>query len=307
MGKELVKEKPENNRSDSKACFVEDDSWEERLAKEGVAIHCAEHSTSVHSHDFIEIVYFTSGVGTHYVGGKIYEVSSGCVCVMNNNVRHYYGADSDYCDKLAVKNLVFYPKLLGCSFDNFLYEFSIKKVGLSEDQAINNAFLHSLKDPDREIEQYFALIEKELKMKKTNYQQIVKCLVETIILLLVSGRGIINEEGRYNRSYLKIEESINYLNEHIQNLPTMLEVAKRYGLSPEYYSKLFRNFTGKSYIQFVQEMKCNEACRLLVETDYTNETIATMSGFRSLKHFYQQFKKCKGITPREYMKLKNSN
>ena len=82
----------------------------------------------------------------------------------------------------------------------------------------------------------------------------------------------------------------------------MKVIARQFGFSPEYYSKLFREFTGKTYVEFVQEMKCNEAVRLLLETDYTNEVIAEMSGFSSLKHFYQQFKKTKGITPREYVK-----
>ncbi len=302
MGNEHIQTKTEKFKNNTMTSLGEDKTWEERLLQDGVAIHRAEHSTTIHSHDFIELVYFTSGVGTHYVGGKIYEVSSGCACVMNNKVRHYYGADNSCCEKLAVKNLVFYPEFLDCACDNFFSEFMEKKVTWSDRQVEDNDFFHLSRDPDREIEQYLALIEKELIMKKENYRQIVKCLVEAVLLHLMSGRDSLNAERRFNRSYLKIEESIHYLNKNVDNTPTMSEVAKKYGLSAEYYSKLFRDFTGKSYVQFVQEMKCNEACRLLLETDYTNETIAEMSGFRSIKHFYQQFKKCKGITPREYVK-----
>ena len=269
---------------------------------EKVAVNYSDQNTSVHMHDFIEIVYFTSGVGTHYIDGKMYNVSPGCVCVMNNNVKHYYGVDGAYCKKLAVKNIIFSPEFLGCGSDNFLSEYIDKKLGIKLGEKNQVSFYHLLNDPDKEIEKCFSMIEKEMKMKKDNYLQVVRSLVEVILLLLVSERESRIEGRRYNKSYMRIEESIEFLNKNIKNVPSMKKIAKEYGFSAEYYSKLFREFTGKSYIQFVQEMKCDEACRLLLETDYTNEAIAELSGFSSLKHFYQQFKKCKGITPREYIK-----
>ena len=269
---------------------------------EKVALAYSEQNTSVHMHDFIEIVYFSHGVGKHYIGGKMYSVSPGCVCVMNNNVKHYYGVETLYCKNLGVKNLIFYPDFLDCGSDNFLSEFAMKKLGRDFGENENVAFFHLLSDPDREIEKCFSLIEKELTMKKENYIQIVRCLVESILLLLMGKRESPIEGKAFNKNFIKIEESIGFLNENIKTIPAMKDIAKKYGFSSEYYSKLFRKFTGKSYVQFVLEMKCNEACRLLLETDYTNEIICELSGFSSLKHFYQQFKQCKGVTPREYIK-----
>ncbi len=269
---------------------------------EKVAFTYSEQNTSIHMHDFIEIVYFSHGVGTHYIGGKMYNVSPGCVCVMNNNVKHYYGVEPSYCKNLGVKNLIFYPEFLDCGSDNFLSEFARRKLGRDFEEREDVTFFHLMCDPDREIDKCFSLIEKELTMKKENYLQIVRCLVESVLLLLMSNRESHIEGKIFNKSFIKIEESIGYLNENIREIPDMKNIAKIYGFSPEYYSKLFRKFTGKSYAQFVLEMKCNEACRLLLETDYTNEIICELSGFSSLKHFYQQFKHCKGVTPREYIK-----
>ncbi len=270
--------------------------------EEKIAVGYSEEDTSIHMHDFIEIVYFTSGVGTHYIGGKMYHVSPGCVCVMNNNVEHYYGVDASYGKSLAVKNIIFYPQFLNCGSDNFLSEFMTRKLGRNLKEKEHVDFFHLLSDPDREIEKCFSMIEKELAMKKEHHLSIVQCLVEAILLLLISGRERRIEGKKYNKSYIRIEESIKFLNKNIKTVPVMKDIAREYGFSAEYYSKMFRDFTGKSYGQFVQEMKCNEACRLLLETDYTNEAIAELSGFSSLKHFYQQFKHCKGVTPREYIK-----
>lgn len=269
---------------------------------EKIAIAFSEQDTSVHMHDFIEIVYFTSGVGTHYVDGKMYSVCPGSVCVMDSNVKHHYYVDRAYCNTLAVKNIIFYREFLGCSSEKFLYEFA-QKYGLSLG-AINEhtRFVHILLDQERELDKCMLLIEKEMKMKQDNYLQVVRSLVEAMLLILISGRGTQISGRKYNKNYLTIEASIEFLNENVQNVPAMKDVAKKYGFSSEYYSKLFREFTGKSYVEFVQEMKCNEAARLLINTDYTNEVIANLSGFSSLKHFYKQFKLCKGVSPREYVK-----
>ena len=268
--------------------------------QEKVAISYSEENTSVHMHDFIEIVYFSHGVGTHYVGGKQYSVFPGCVCVMNNDVKHYYGVEKSYCENIGVKNLIFYPEFLGCSSENFLSEFIQKKLGKSIESRV--PFFQLSSDPNKEIEQYFLLIEKEMAMKKDNYLPIVRCLTEAILLLLVSERENHIKGKKFNKSYIRIEESIEFMNMNIKEIPTMKDMAKMYGFSPEYYSKLFREFTGKSYAQFAQEIKCNEAGRLLLETDCTNEMISEMCGYSSPKHFYEQFKKCKGVTPKGYIK-----
>lgn len=268
--------------------------------EEKVAISYSTENTSVHMHDFIEIVYFSHGVGTHYVGGKQYSVFPGCVCVMNNDVKHYYGVEKAYCENIGVKNIIFYPEFLGCSSENFLSEFIQKKLGKSMEYKV--PFYQASSDPNKEIEQYFLLIEKEMEKKKDNYLPIVRCLVEAILLLLVSERENHIKGKKFNKSYLRIEESIEFMNMNIKDIPTMKEMARRYGFSSEYYSKLFREFTGKSYAQLVQEIKCNEAGRLLLETDCTNEMISEMCGYSSPKHFYEQFKKCKGVTPKGYIK-----
>ena len=268
--------------------------------KEKVAIFYSEKNTSVHMHDFIEIVYFCHGVGTHYVGGKQYSVFPGCVCVMNNDVKHYYGVEKAYCENIGVKNLIFYPEFLGYSSENFLSEFIQNKLGKGREDKVS--FFQVSSNPNREIEQYFMLIEKEMQMKRDNYLPIVRCLTEAILLLLVSNRENHIKGKKFNKSYLRIEESIEFMNLNIKDIPNMKDMAKMYGFSPEYYSKLFREFTGKSYAQFVQEIKCNEAARLLLETDCTNEVISEMCGYSSPKHFYEQFKKCKGVTPKGYIK-----
>lgn len=277
-------------------------SWRTEIQKEKVAIHSAGHNTFIHCHDFVEIVYFKEGIGTHYVDGKKYNVSRGCVCIMEPNVKHYYSANEEYCEKLIVKNLIFYPEFLNLSSKDFLFEFASTKTGMRASQNKAMRFVHVSHDPNMGIERLLDLIENELYMKKDNYYFIVGCLIEAILLFLISDRDKWIAGKKHNKNYSIIETSISYLNENIQNTPTIREMAKKVGFSQEYYSKLFRDFTGKSYVQFVHEMKCNEACRLLEETAFTNETIAQLVGYSSQKQFYQQFKKILNITPSEYKK-----
>lgn len=265
---------------------------------EKVTIWNSKEDTSVHMHDFVEIVYFSHGVGTHYLGDRMYHVFPGCVCVINVNEKHYYSAERSYCDNLEVRNLIFYPEFLGCNSDNFLSEFARKKLGKELGDSVT--YFQLMNDQDKEIEKCYNLIEKELEMKKENYLEVIKCLMETILLLLISERGNSVESKKVSKSFLKIDASMEFMGQDVKNIPLMKDIAKTYGFTPEYYSKLFREYTGKSYAQFALELKCNAAERLLLETDYTNDVIAEMCGFSTSKIFYRKFKEEKGLTPKAY-------
>lgn len=269
---------------------------------EQIALVTSSQNTSVHMHDFIEIVYFTHGEGHHYIAGQQYDIFSGCVCIINRNVKHYYSSLPNVTEGIKVKNLIFYPAFIGYDADNFLDVFMEKRLGIPANGNEGKPYVQMMCDPNGEIEQCFKMIERELCEKRDNYLLVVRCLLETLLILLVSQREPLVEGKKHNKRYAKIEESIEYLNQNICNTPSMKDVAKKYGFSSEYYSKLFREFTGKNYTEFVQQMKCNEVVRLLLVTDYTNERISEMCGFSSVKYFHQQFKRFYGMTPRAYVK-----
>jgi AraC-like DNA-binding protein len=73
------------------------------------------------------------------------------------------------------------------------------------------------------------------------------------------------------------------------------EVAAIANLSTEAFCKYFKTRTRKTYISFLNEIRINNACKLLTEADIGYET-----GFSNLSNFNRIFKKIKKVSPSHY-------
>lgn len=78
------------------------------------------------------------------------------------------------------------------------------------------------------------------------------------------------------------------------------EMAKLAHMAPASFSRLFLRTTGKTFTQFVNEVRLGHACRLLRESDDTVADIAFASGFNNLAHFNRQFRHYHNCSPRRY-------
>lgn len=64
--------------------------------------------------------------------------------------------------------------------------------------------------------------------------------------------------------------------------------------------RLFKQYTGKTIINYFKDVKFNYACSLLETTNFTVLEICNRIGFSSLSHFTREFEKKYGITPAKY-------
>lgn len=81
----------------------------------------------------------------------------------------------------------------------------------------------------------------------------------------------------------------------------LLEVAQKLEISSHELSKLLNNNLGKSFTDWVNEYRIEEAKQLLQNNSlYTIEAIGNQSGFNSKSAFYKAFKKLLGTTPAKY-------
>lgn len=83
----------------------------------------------------------------------------------------------------------------------------------------------------------------------------------------------------------------------------LAEAAGHAGLSPAYFSHIFRKTTGTSFIRFVQARRVAEARKLLTETQDSITDIGYGCGFDSLTHFNRVFRSFERHSPRQYRQL----
>lgn len=77
-------------------------------------------------------------------------------------------------------------------------------------------------------------------------------------------------------------------------------LAQQVGFSPYHFARLFRESTGKSPHQFVQQRRIERAKQLLKETDVPLAHVALESGFANQSHLTRVFKRHLNLTPRAY-------
>ena len=98
----------------------------------------------------------------------------------------------------------------------------------------------------------------------------------------------------------KIRTAILYIQQHYFEAITLEDLANEANYSIYHFSRLFKDTTGWTPIQYVSQYRINKAKRLLLATDLTVESIITKCGFNNFSYFYRTFKKIYGMSPQEY-------
>lgn len=87
---------------------------------------------------------------------------------------------------------------------------------------------------------------------------------------------------------------------HIAEKITVSSIAERLGKNSSYLCTHFKQTTGKTLSEYINEMKVREGMRLLKSTDLPLLEISVRLGFSSQNYFHTVFRKIAGMTPNEY-------
>lgn len=88
--------------------------------------------------------------------------------------------------------------------------------------------------------------------------------------------------------------------ERIAGTVTLKEAADSVYLSPNYFSRLFREQSGENFSEYSIRVKMEKAADLLKETRYKVYEICDLLGYKNIKYFYKLFKRIFNMTPSEY-------
>lgn len=100
-----------------------------------------------------------------------------------------------------------------------------------------------------------------------------------------------------------INQAKRYIKKHFADPISLEEVSSEVGFSGSYFSTLFRKETGKNFLEYVTDVRIDEAKVLLRESRMTIENVAKSVGINDYKRFSKTFKKLTGISPKEYRSL----
>ena len=98
----------------------------------------------------------------------------------------------------------------------------------------------------------------------------------------------------------RVNQVLFYIQAHLDELPTLEELAAVASFSPFHFHRLFRAFTGESVSRYVRRIRLERAIHRLRFTTTDITTIALDAGYETPSAFNKAFKKQYGVTPTQY-------
>ncbi len=105
------------------------------------------------------------------------------------------------------------------------------------------------------------------------------------------------------QTFTIVESAKKYIKQHYSENIDRDEVAKSVYLTPNYLSKLFNKETGLTIRDYINQLRIDEAKKLLNSTSKAISVIAMDVGFENVSYFSTVFKKYCGCNPDAWRKL----
>jgi two-component system response regulator YesN len=132
----------------------------------------------------------------------------------------------------------------------------------------------------------------EIRLQET-YAELVEKAKELIRFILQS----IAIEGL---SLTPVAKGIEYMKIKLDRDISLQEVAEYVGISPSYFSALFKQENGYNFVDFLVRLRMEKSLELLERTDLTVAQIGGEVGYRSYRYFTKVFKDYYGMTPTQF-------
>lgn len=98
----------------------------------------------------------------------------------------------------------------------------------------------------------------------------------------------------------RIQMMYSYIEEHYKEKITLEQIADFMAMTVISFSRLIKNKTGKTFIEFLNDYRINIAIRLLQDSSKSISEITEDCGFCNQANFNRMFKQKTGLTPTEY-------
>lgn len=253
-----------------------------------------------HYHNTYEISFITEGAGKRIVGDSIMEFHPGDLVFIGKNLPHVWIPEKDQGiwlnRNLEMVFLQFTSDVL-CQHILSLPEFVHvqKALTLSE---------RGILITGQTLNEVSAL------MLQMPYLKDFERMIYFLKILDLIGRGdgltpLASREylkTRFSTANRRIEIIHEYMMNNYRNEIDLEHLSGLVNMAKGSVCRYFKQNTGITVFEYLNKIKAEFACKLLMNNDLSIMDVCLDSGYNSLSHFNKQFKKATGITPREYRK-----
>ncbi|MBL1408175.1 helix-turn-helix domain-containing protein [Sphingobacterium faecale] len=252
-----------------------------------------------HRHDEAQITYILKGKGTIMVGNIMQSFQSGDIFVLKPNEPHMFDRDMEDEEEIGdIHAIHIFVNLERMKKLYHIPDFELVKEYLLEldtskmvDRGLSESMMH-----------YFTNL-----MVKTSMPRFTEFLSLLYTLAIHRSDASSLYSGVRTVAYsdkdgARISQVYKYTFDHYNEDITVDQVASIVHMTPTSFCKFFKKHTTKTYISFLNEVRIEKACQILI--DNKSEHIAEaafQSGFNNVVHFNRVFKSITKMSPRRYI------
>jgi AraC-like DNA-binding protein len=281
-------------------------AWHEKIRHKtsrplNIIISSQEEGFPAHWHKELEIVYIVDNNMRIAIGGELFSLQSRDILLINSCEVHQNFANPDGCAKIILQldkqpfgacgDLVFNRKIL---------QPQIRPSASGEPSASQN-LLHG------ELEKQILEIRREWEDKTEGFELVINARMHDLMALLL--RGVPQEsytKDALAKRKIRLEQldRLEGVLRHIESQPetamSLKQAADLSGYSTFHFTRLFKEATGFTFIDYANAFRADYAGQLLLESDMSITEAAYRAGFNSIETFNRVFKKVNGCTPTVY-------
>ena len=243
-----------------------------------------------HIHPEFEIVYILKGHGTRYVGNSVEEYSAPELVFIPPGIPHSWQSSPDSMDNDA--HVIHFRR--ECFGETWYSQNEFKALS-----RILNSKSALFIDSSPGSEKIFDRTIQTSGLKK------VSAFIELLDLILSSKSKPLGEFGTSEMEKVnpRLEKILSWINENFREEFTVKSLAEKMSMSLYQLRLAFKRSMNKSVLQYTNELRVFEACKLMQNQQYTISYLSSLAGFNNLSYFNRTFLKVTGMTPREYRKV----
>ena len=269
-------------------------------AEDAGIIRCLEHGwpTSLarwHYHDEYELHLIVATSGKAFVGDWIGQFQPGHLVLTGPRLPHNWVSSTDPEDTVAVRDLVI--------------QFPHGPVAQVAETVPEFADVLLLLERARHGIEFFGMAERardhwqQVKSTRGVHRFSAFCAFLADLAMSTDFRLLSSVQLQGvddDRSLAQIDSVVSRITDNLSQPLSAADIAAELGMTESRFSRFFRRATGNTFTEFVNRVRINRACQLLMESNSLITDICYVVGFNNVANFNRRFLDIKGMTPREY-------
>ncbi|ADO56561.1 AraC family transcriptional regulator [Paenibacillus polymyxa] len=251
-------------------------------------VHDADHNmTNFHYHDAYELYFLEKGYHQILIQDSIYDIELHDVALFKPNLFH-----RSYQNQGCARTCVYFT-------ERFLRLYFTERAIKSLLGCFDTEIIISL---NQEV------VAKVKRLLKSLEKENVSGESDRIFILLAELLSLLNNNKdsqtveQQSSKYANFGPILSYINQNYNKITKIEDIAKSFYMSKYYLCHRFKEVTGLTVIQYLNNIKIQHACNLLINTKLTILEIGNECGFNSSMYFCKIFKQTIFMTPSEFRK-----